>query len=251
MTGLESRKSNQTCVLQFFHMETPIQPIAVTRGIEWTKVTWYSRLGALLLFMGVVPVLCFYIGTQYALTQTSSQHPVAATSPLGAVAQIDTSTKPEWVVVEHIAQNYRISFPNDLTVGNASYPAGYDYSFYDKQSKGRLTVYAPESGKGDKAYVDHLQEINKECNAGPVGTYPSPSSSETDPAAPTVPRYYGFETQGCYNHTGSDGSIGGYVHEEKTLNIFIPSKNGVFRIEASANFPNLNQIISQFETPAI
>jgi len=33
--------------------------------IEWNRVTWYSKLGAIILFLGVIPALCFYIGTQY------------------------------------------------------------------------------------------------------------------------------------------------------------------------------------------
>ncbi len=36
--------------------------------IEWNKVTWYSKLGAIILFVGVVPALAFYIGTQYQNT---------------------------------------------------------------------------------------------------------------------------------------------------------------------------------------
>ncbi|MFA6601633.1 MAG: hypothetical protein WCT02_02110 [Candidatus Paceibacterota bacterium] len=33
--------------------------------IEWNKVTWYSKLGALILFVIVVPFLTFYIGREY------------------------------------------------------------------------------------------------------------------------------------------------------------------------------------------
>ena len=33
--------------------------------IKWNEVTWYSKLGAIILFLIVVPVFCFYIGTQY------------------------------------------------------------------------------------------------------------------------------------------------------------------------------------------
>ncbi|MSU55492.1 MAG: hypothetical protein EXS46_03070 [Candidatus Taylorbacteria bacterium] len=36
--------------------------------IKWNKVTWYSRLGALILFLIVVPILAFYVGTQYQET---------------------------------------------------------------------------------------------------------------------------------------------------------------------------------------
>ncbi len=33
--------------------------------IKWNEVTWYSRWGAIILFLVVVPMLCFYIGKQY------------------------------------------------------------------------------------------------------------------------------------------------------------------------------------------
>ena len=33
--------------------------------IEWYRVTWYSRIGALFLFLVVVPALCLYLGEQY------------------------------------------------------------------------------------------------------------------------------------------------------------------------------------------
>jgi hypothetical protein len=41
-------------------------------GIKWHEVTWYSKLGAIILFLGVVPALCFYIGTQYQLTKQAT-----------------------------------------------------------------------------------------------------------------------------------------------------------------------------------
>jgi hypothetical protein len=34
-------------------------------SIEFNKVTWYSKLGAVILFLLVVPVLTFYIGMKY------------------------------------------------------------------------------------------------------------------------------------------------------------------------------------------
>lgn len=45
------------------------QQVQKPSGIKWNEVTWYSRLGAIFLFLGVVPVLCFYIGMQYGLIQ--------------------------------------------------------------------------------------------------------------------------------------------------------------------------------------
>ncbi len=33
--------------------------------IEWNKVTWYSKLGAIIFFIAVLPALSFYIGVKY------------------------------------------------------------------------------------------------------------------------------------------------------------------------------------------
>ncbi len=46
-------------------------------GIKWHEVTWYSKLGAIILFLGIVPVVCFYIGTQYELAQQSFTAPIS------------------------------------------------------------------------------------------------------------------------------------------------------------------------------
>ncbi len=43
--------------------------------IKWHEVTWYSKLGAIILFLVVVPVLCFYIGMQYQAVVDSSYVP--------------------------------------------------------------------------------------------------------------------------------------------------------------------------------
>lgn len=37
--------------------------------IEWNKVTWYSKLAAVILFIGILPVWTFYLGTQYEKTE--------------------------------------------------------------------------------------------------------------------------------------------------------------------------------------
>lgn len=36
--------------------------------IKWNEITWYSKLGAIILFIAIVPSLTFYIGTQYEKT---------------------------------------------------------------------------------------------------------------------------------------------------------------------------------------
>jgi hypothetical protein len=36
--------------------------------IKWNEYTWYSKLAALIFFIGVMPILTFYIGVQYEKT---------------------------------------------------------------------------------------------------------------------------------------------------------------------------------------
>jgi hypothetical protein len=40
--------------------------------IKWNEVTWYSRFGAIILFVGIIPTLAFYIGTEYEKTKTAT-----------------------------------------------------------------------------------------------------------------------------------------------------------------------------------
>ncbi len=37
--------------------------------IKFNEVTWYSKLAAIIFFIGVLPALTFYIGIQYEKTQ--------------------------------------------------------------------------------------------------------------------------------------------------------------------------------------
>ena len=37
--------------------------------MKWNEVTWYSRMIAIVIFVGVLPTLSFYIGMQYKAFQ--------------------------------------------------------------------------------------------------------------------------------------------------------------------------------------
>ena len=45
------------------------------------QVTWYSKLGAIFLFLGAIPALCFYIGMQYQLTLDTIPSPEISNQP--------------------------------------------------------------------------------------------------------------------------------------------------------------------------
>ena len=49
--------------------------------LEWNQVTWYSRMAAIIIFVGVIPVLNFYIGVQYQETNAALQRSVEAQEP--------------------------------------------------------------------------------------------------------------------------------------------------------------------------
>ncbi len=55
--------------------------------LEWNKVTWYSKLGALILFVVVIPVLTFVIGREYEKTISAlkSVNTLTASSQVSSV----------------------------------------------------------------------------------------------------------------------------------------------------------------------
>lgn len=48
--------------------------------IVFNEVTWYSKLAAVILFIGIVPILTFYIGKQYGEVMVLSNQPVYSSS---------------------------------------------------------------------------------------------------------------------------------------------------------------------------
>lgn len=48
--------------------------------IEWNKLTWYSKLASIIFFLGVFPILTFYIGMQYQRTLDVVNNPVVITA---------------------------------------------------------------------------------------------------------------------------------------------------------------------------
>jgi hypothetical protein len=54
--------------------------------IEWNTITWYSRLAAIVFFVGILPVLNFYIGVQYQQTTAALER--------SAEAQLDIQMCP-------------------------------------------------------------------------------------------------------------------------------------------------------------
>lgn len=68
--------------------------------VEWNTITWYSRLAAIVFFVGILPVLNFYIGVQYQQTTAALERSAEAqldmhicpTLPLKSMSVYGTST---------------------------------------------------------------------------------------------------------------------------------------------------------------
>lgn len=106
----------------------PLEP--ASSGIRWNKVTGYSKLGAIILFVGVIPALSFYIGTQYRLvrqTTSNNQQQSQITPPLVPANYVSVRDKlGEMTVVqagpfkselEQISDNPHLSNPETLPFG--------------------------------------------------------------------------------------------------------------------------------------
>jgi hypothetical protein len=66
--------------------------------IEWNRVTWYSRLAAIIFFIGVLPVLTFCMGKQYAEVRTQESYTVSTVAPIYVPEQAtENSLTPELI----------------------------------------------------------------------------------------------------------------------------------------------------------
>lgn len=89
--------------------------------IQWNKVTWYSKLIALVLFVAL-PFIGFYYGTQYGKTLGSIAQVTAtgSTTTTGAAQNSDNNLSPyysniaEWQTDFDAAGGFAISYPIDF-----------------------------------------------------------------------------------------------------------------------------------------
>jgi hypothetical protein len=76
--------------------------------IKWNEVTWYSKMGAIVVFLAIVPILSFYLGEQIKSLQYSdvSMQSYSAPSP---VVQVGSSQASVSAKDDPQAFNYAIS----------------------------------------------------------------------------------------------------------------------------------------------
>jgi hypothetical protein len=114
-----------------------------SQEIKWHEVTWYSKLGAIILFLGVVPVLCFYIGTQYELTQqplekgvivpaTVNSNPLTVNTYTDQGLGIQVEIPNNWIVKKGTSGSLAIVSPDFQSTSTNM--VGAEFAFQSPQS---------------------------------------------------------------------------------------------------------------------
>ena len=145
-----------------------------SQGIRWNEVTWYSRLGALVLFLAVIPALFFYIGEQYEAT-TSLRAPLIASStlPSSASGLVQAYLNPEY--------NFTIQYPSNKA------PCTGGWSDFLSTNNGAMRFCStPLEGKFNTALLTIGVSSNAQDIVSCLVTPPSEESQITDMGTTTI-----------------------------------------------------------------
>lgn len=98
--------------------------------IIFNKVTWYSRLLAIIFFIGVLPTLTFYLGTKYFdIINNQKMITIDRRPPLGQ------SSKEKWVVYKDFESGVSFEYPKIIEqsdIEKFNFPDGSgEKGFYD------------------------------------------------------------------------------------------------------------------------
>lgn len=118
--------------------------------MKWGEVTWYSRLGAIILFIGVVPLLCFYVGMQYGLLVTESNF-------IGAKGYAGSIEKSVPVVANGSIQSASTYSPVKVEVPSVPVPHGGFKEFPSPDGKYIAMSYSNEGGDS-AVYIASVEE---------------------------------------------------------------------------------------------
>jgi hypothetical protein len=152
----------------------PPQESAPFSGIKWDEVTWYSKLGATILFIGVVPTLCFYIGTQYELTQGAVVSPssVVANSFVKKSSSITPSFQNQWQPISSTTKDWSIE-------NGKIYYAGYVYANPDEGHvlvKGDINTFVVSTIRTDYSKDKYNVFVCADMTAGETGVPVDPAT---------------------------------------------------------------------------
>jgi hypothetical protein len=71
------------------------------KNIKWNEVTWYSKLAAIIVFLLFLPILTFYIGTQYQKTIDQNLDNVSSyILPLNKVSDLGSTSTQKTMTIK-------------------------------------------------------------------------------------------------------------------------------------------------------
>lgn len=80
--------------------------------MRWNERTPYSRLFAIILFVGILPMLSFYLGVEYENTRNTLLSESADFSLLPAAAH---NSRAQWKLYENAEYSFAIAYPPEVT----------------------------------------------------------------------------------------------------------------------------------------
>lgn len=110
--------------------------------IKFNEVTWYSKLAAIIFFLAVLPILCFYIGVQYEVAkEINIPVPLATNLPVN-----NTSQQSKYINQEY---GFSFTYPKDHIVVELS-PESFDKTVsYKRVLVANKKEYEDEETYGD------------------------------------------------------------------------------------------------------
>jgi hypothetical protein len=112
--------------------------------IKFNEVTWYSKLIAIIFFIGVFPALCFYIGNRYGEVKELYQ---AIPNESYSKAENNSVNMSDWKTYKSDLYGYEIKLPPGYevvkdVVGTLGVPDIERINYSDKDHSFRFQVYA-------------------------------------------------------------------------------------------------------------
>jgi hypothetical protein len=111
-------------------------------NIKWNEVTWYSKLGAVIFFLGFLPILTFYMGMRYQEVLNTSSF-VVVEPIFQHISDSESLSQSKIVTIEKLSRyinttyGFSIDYPTEqYIVEERNEPKGYfTVSFYTKEAK--------------------------------------------------------------------------------------------------------------------
>jgi hypothetical protein len=149
-------------------------------AIKWNKVTWYSKLIALIIFVGL-PFVGFYYGTQYGETIAFIGQTPAITSSVQTSVGAGVAYDTEWEInAESTGGGFGISYPIDFDAQyNDSMAESMDWRVNANNVSGvkYFTLTVPKTFEPQTNFVDATLTVGASANSVAVSQCMTPDQS--------------------------------------------------------------------------